>query len=91
MCLAIPGEVIEINGKEAIVDFGGVQREVRIDTLDNVEVSEYVIVHTGFAIEKLDKKEAEKTLEVWKEMEKAQESVDPQKNNKGEQIENPFK
>ena len=91
MCLAIPGEVIEINGKEAIVDFGGVQREVRIDTLDNVEVGEYVIVHTGFAIEKLDKKEAEKTLEVWKEMEKAQESVDPQKKNKGEQIENPFK
>lgn len=90
MCLAVPGEVIEISGKEAKVNFGGVQREVRIDTLDNVETGEYVIVHTGFAIEKLDKEEAEKTLEVWKEMEEAKKTKKSDKKQKEDQIENPF-
>ncbi len=86
MCLAIPGEVIEINDKEATVDFGGVQREVRIDTLDEVETGEYVIVHTGFAIEKLDEEEAKKTLDLWKEMGEAQKEEMMNK----EEPENPF-
>ncbi|WP_297092754.1 HypC/HybG/HupF family hydrogenase formation chaperone [Thermococcus sp.] len=71
MCLAVPGRVIEIKGKVAVVDFGGVRREVRLDLLPNVEVGDYVIVHTGFAIEKLDEKRALEILEAWAEVEKA--------------------
>ncbi|QDA32313.1 HypC/HybG/HupF family hydrogenase formation chaperone [Thermococcus indicus] len=71
MCLAIPGKIIEIDGKTAVVDFGGVRREVRLDLLPNVEVGNYVIVHTGFAIERLDEKRALEILEAWAEVERA--------------------
>ncbi|NJE62253.1 HypC/HybG/HupF family hydrogenase formation chaperone [Thermococcus sp. 21S7] len=71
MCLAIPGRIIEINGKVAIVDFGGVRREVRLDLLPEVGVGDYVIVHTGFAIERLDEERALEILEAWAEVERA--------------------
>ena len=71
MCLAVPGRIIEIEGKTAIVDFGGVKREVRLDLLPDVEVGDYVIVHTGFAIERLDEERALEILEAWAEVERA--------------------
>ncbi|ASJ14502.1 HypC/HybG/HupF family hydrogenase formation chaperone [Thermococcus radiotolerans] len=71
MCLAIPGRIIEITGKTAVVDFGGVRREVRLDLLPEVEVGDYVIVHTGFAIERLDEERALEILEAWAEVERA--------------------
>jgi len=71
MCLAVPGRIIEIEGKTAVVDFGGVKREVRLDLLPDVSVGDYVIVHTGFAIERLDEKRALEILEAWAEVEKA--------------------
>jgi len=67
MCLAIPGKVIEINGKEATVDFGGVRRSVKID-LVTVKPGEYVIIHAGYAIEVLDEKDALETLALLEEM-----------------------
>ncbi|MCX6695385.1 MAG: HypC/HybG/HupF family hydrogenase formation chaperone [Candidatus Altiarchaeota archaeon] len=63
MCLAIPGKVLKVDGVKAIVDFDGVQREVRVD-LVNARKGEYVIVHTGYAIEKLNRKDAEETLKI---------------------------
>ena len=72
MCLAVPGKVIEIKDSVGIVDFNGIKREVRLDLVD-VKVGDYVIVHTGFAIEKMDEKEALESLEIWKELLKAQE------------------
>ena len=71
MCLAIPGRVIEIHGKTAVVDFGGVRREVRLDLLPEVGIRDYVIVHTGFAIERLDEERALEILEAWAEVERA--------------------
>ena len=71
MCLAVPGKIIEIEGKTAIVDFGGVKREVRLDLLPNVSVGDYVIVHTGFAIERLDEERALEILDAWAEVERA--------------------
>ncbi|NJE42506.1 HypC/HybG/HupF family hydrogenase formation chaperone [Thermococcus sp. GR6] len=68
MCLAVPAKVLEINGNVAIVDFGGVKREARLDLLPDVEVGDYVIVHTGFAIEKLDEERAKEILEAWDEV-----------------------
>ena len=71
MCLAVPAKVLEINGKVAIVDFGGVKREARLDLLPDVKIGDYVIVHTGFAIEKLDERTAKEILQAWEEVLKA--------------------
>ena len=68
MCLAIPAKVLEINEKIAKVDFGkGVIREVNIMLVD-VKVNEYILVHAGYAIEKLDQKAAEESLNTWREI-----------------------
>jgi hydrogenase expression/formation protein HypC len=68
MCLAVPAKILEITGDRAIADFGGVKREVMVNLLANVKVGDYVIVHTGFAIETLDEREALETLKLWKEI-----------------------
>jgi hydrogenase expression/formation protein HypC len=69
MCLAIPAKVLEVKGDSARVDFGnGTIRTVNVALLDGVRVGQYVIVHAGFAIQVMDKSEAKKTLDVWKEM-----------------------
>lgn len=57
MCLAIPGEIISIKGQLAVVDFDGIKKECNV-SLVKAKKSEYVIVHAGFAIEKMDIKEA---------------------------------
>lgn len=68
MCLVIPGKVVAIDGKEGTVDFGGVRQKVRIDLISDLEVGDYVIVHTGFAIEKLEEEDALETLKLWEEL-----------------------
>ena len=72
MCLAVPGQVEKIKGDVGIVNFNGVKREVRLDLVD-VKIGDYVIVHTGFAIEKMDEKDALESLDIWKELLKAEE------------------
>jgi len=64
----MPAKVVEIKDNVAIVDFGGVRREARIDFVKDVKVGDYVIVHTGFAIEKLDEKAALESLKAWEEV-----------------------
>ena len=72
MCLAIPGKVLQKENREGAligrVDFGGITREVQLDFVPEVEVGEYVIVHVGFALSRLDAQEAVRTLELLKEM-----------------------
>ena len=68
MCLAIPGKVMKIRGSVALVDYGGVIKEARIDFVPDVKEGDYVIVHTGFAIEKMDEKAAKRSIEVWNEV-----------------------
>jgi hydrogenase expression/formation protein HypC len=68
MCLAIPAQVVSVEGKTATVDFGGVTRSISIVLIENVKKGDYVIVHTGYAIQKMDPEEAEKTLELWREV-----------------------
>ncbi len=70
MCLAIPGKIIDIdkNREHAIVDYGdGTKRKANI-TLVDVKIGDYVLVHAGFAIEILNEKEAQETLDLFKEM-----------------------
>ena len=72
MCLGIPGKVIEIRADAALpmgkVDFGGVRKEVCLAYTPEVGVGEYVIVHVGFAISRMDEAEALKTLEILGQM-----------------------
>lgn len=70
MCLAVPAEVIEINGPAAIVDIQGVRTEADISLLDDVKIGDYVMVHTGFAIQKYDEEEALETLRLLREISK---------------------
>lgn len=67
MCLAVPAEVKSIDGHFAHVDYGGVSRKANISLVE-AKVGDYVIVHAGYAIQVMDKEEAEKTLEIFKEM-----------------------
>ena len=67
MCLAVPGKIIQIDGKKAVVDYGGVRREVDISLVDT-KPGDYVIVHAGFAIQIMDPQAAQESLELWKEM-----------------------
>jgi len=69
MCLAIPAKVIELLADErAVVDIGGVQKQISLALLDDVGMGEYVILHVGYAIAKLDQAEAAKTLALFSEM-----------------------
>ena len=68
MCIAVPLEVREIKGNIAKASVGNAIREVCLDLMDEVKVGDYILVHAGFAIEKLDKEEAEKTLSLFKEI-----------------------
>jgi len=68
MCLAIPARVMSVKGEKAQVDFGeGVLRDVNV-TLVDAKVGEYVLVHAGYAIQKMDEKEALETLALWNEI-----------------------
>jgi hydrogenase expression/formation protein HypC len=70
MCLAIPGLVESVQGRTAMVDFGGVKREAVIDLMEQgtVKPGTYVLVHTGFVIQVLEREEALETLRLWGEV-----------------------
>lgn len=68
MCLAIPLEITEIKGNLAKVSVGDTEREVYLDLIDDVRIGDFILVHAGFAIEKLDREEAKKTLALFEEM-----------------------
>ena len=71
MCLGIPGKVIEIEKNVAKVDVGGLLRDVSLDLCPDVSVGEYVLIHTGFAIQKVDEEEAKETFELLRQMAEA--------------------
>jgi len=69
MCLAIPARIEELTTPgNAIVNLGGVRKEISLALLDEAGVGDYVIVHVGYALQKLDQEEAERTLEMFAEI-----------------------
>ncbi len=68
MCLAVPMRLESVEGLSAVAEFGGVRQDVNLAILPDARPGEYVIVHAGFAIERLDEEEAEKTLELFRLM-----------------------
>ncbi|MFC1703365.1 HypC/HybG/HupF family hydrogenase formation chaperone [Candidatus Omnitrophota bacterium] len=66
MCLAIPMKIVDIQGEFAVVSVGKVRRKVNVQLLPHIKRGEYIMVHAGFGIQKLDEKEAKKTLKIFK-------------------------
>jgi hydrogenase expression/formation protein HypC len=66
MCLAIPAKVVELrDGDLAVIDLGGVRKEISLALVEDVRPGDFVIVHVGYALQKLDPAEAEKTLALF--------------------------
>jgi len=68
MCLSIPGKIVKITGEIAEVSVGGTIVNVGLQMIDNVKLGDYVLVHAGFALQKIDEKEALETLKLFREM-----------------------
>ena len=81
MCLSIPAEILEINNNKAKVSVGGAIYNSSLDLIDDVKIGDYVLLHAGFAIEKIDKKEAEITLNMIKEALEANNIEEDEKNS----------
>jgi hydrogenase expression/formation protein HypC len=72
MCLGVPGQVTEVDGFSAKVDFWGVKKRVRLETVDRpVKAGDYVLVHVGFAIRRIPEEEALETLALYDKLIKA--------------------
>jgi hydrogenase expression/formation protein HypC len=68
MCIAAPAQILEINDNVAIVDFGGVRQQAKLDLVEDVEIGKYVLVHSGYAIEVMTDQAAKESLEAWDEL-----------------------
>lgn len=69
MCLAVPMRVISIDGNDIVAEIDGVKREASLMIIDDeIQLGDYVVVHAGFVISKLDEKEAQITLQLMREM-----------------------
>lgn len=77
MCLAVPGRVVSMEGNIATVDMMGNTRRADLTLVEDVAVNDYVLVHAGFGIRKMDAKEAEETLALFREMEHDFDSTGP--------------
>jgi len=68
MCLAIPMKIVEIKGDEGFVESSGLKRKANFSLIKSPKVGEYVLLHAGFAIEKVKEREAQNTLRLFKSM-----------------------
>ena len=68
MCLAVPLKLIEIDGKNAVGESMGMQRKLRVDFIPEPKLGDYVIVHAGFAIERLPEEQALEDIAAWEEI-----------------------
>lgn len=79
MCLAVPARVVELlEAEEAFVDLDGVRQRISLALVDDIAIGDYVIVHVGYALNRLDPEEAERTLQLFAEVGEANESRSPQ-------------
>ena len=69
MCLAVPVKITKIlESQRALANLGGIEKEISVALIDDIAVDDYVILHVGYALTKLDKHEAQKTLQLFKDM-----------------------
>ena len=68
MCLGVPMRVMQIEGETALCEIDGVSRQASLMMVDDVAVGDFVLIHAGFAIEKLDEEDAQETLRLFREL-----------------------
>lgn len=71
MCLAVPGRLVKVDGKEGTADIMGVRRKVNLHLIDEAKEGDWIIIHVGFAIQKIGKEEALETLRLLEELTKS--------------------
>ena len=86
MCLSIPAKVISIDGDTARASVGGAEYDANLQMVEGVEVGDYILLHTGFAIEKLDKEEALETLKTFEEFDDLNVQLDKEEKETGKRI-----
>lgn len=75
MCLSIPARVISINGNMAIVSVGGTEYEASLQLVEDIEVNDYVLLHTGFAIQKISEEDARESFKILHELSEIDEKI----------------
>ena len=68
MCLAVPMKIVRKDGLNGLAELDGVSRQVSLRLVEDVQVGDYVLVHAGFAIERVDEEEAEETLKIMQQI-----------------------
>ena len=82
MCLSIPSKVISIKGNKAIVSVGGTEYEASLQLVDDVKIDDYVLLHTGFAIQKISEEDAQETLKLLRELGEIDQKIRDNEENK---------
>ncbi|MFC1517921.1 HypC/HybG/HupF family hydrogenase formation chaperone [Candidatus Margulisiibacteriota bacterium] len=85
MCLSVPGEVLSINGDRAEVSVGGTRYHAGIQLVDDIKVGDYILIHSGFAIQKISKKDADETMAIFAEIGEKLRETTPAKQKRFEQ------
>ena len=86
MCLSVPAQVIKIEGENADVSVGGTIMSANLSMVDDVNVGDYILLHTGFALQKIDTEEAEETLKTFGEFDELNKALDEEEKQTGERI-----
>ncbi len=86
MCLSIPAKVESIDGNMALVSVGGSKYNASLQMLEDVQVGDYILLHTGFAIQKISKEDAAETLKIFEEFDDLNKELDEEEKETGERI-----
>jgi len=86
MCLSIPAKVEKIEGEMAVVSVGGTEYDASLQMVDDVKVGDYILLHTGFALQKISEEEALETLKVFAEFEDLNKQMDQEEKESGERL-----
>jgi hydrogenase expression/formation protein HypC len=86
MCLSVPAKVISVSGDNAIVSVSGTEYNASIQLVDDVKPGDYILLHTGFALQKLSEEEALETLKIFEEYEEFNKKLDNEELETGERI-----
>jgi len=86
MCLSVPAQVISIEGDLAKVSVGGTIMNANLNLVEDIKVGDYILLHTGFALQKIDEDEALETLKVFEEFGELNEALDREEEETGQRI-----
>lgn len=86
MCLSVPAQILKIEGENAEVSVGGTIMQANLSLVDEAKVGDYILLHTGFALQIIDPDEAEATLETFREFGELNEQLDREEEETGKRI-----